>query len=160
MNISIKYNHKLDRIKLKKRKLKKLIKAQYQFVRDYDFYERLIIKTDWKKIIHILEKEHSKSDRLIRKYNQHPYTSYRHLYENAMNRTKQIASEFKAAKEEYDKKRNVLQNLADYKNTSRGIRLSVFMLIVAAVTLFFVVFPGRAAWVANIIRDIYHCILG
>jgi hypothetical protein len=158
--VIVKYNHKLDRIKLKKRKLKKLIKAQYQFIRDYDFYERLIIKTDWERILLFLKEEHSESDKLIRKYNQHPYTSYRHLYENAMNRTKQIASDFNVTKEEYDKKRNVLQNLADYKNTSRGIRLSILMLIVAAVTLFFVVFPRRAAWVANIIRDIYHCILG
>ena len=93
-----KYNHKLDEIKLRKCNLKKLIKKQYQFIRDYDFYNRLIINTDWKTILDRLESEYSDSEEQIRKYNLRGYTSYKYLYGSAKKISEQIQSNFKHLK--------------------------------------------------------------
>ena len=158
--VIVKYNHELDIIKLRKRNLKKLIKRQYQFIRDYDFYNRLIMNIDWDIINEKLRNEYSDSYEQIRKNNFRGYTTYKYLFENTKKHEEEIQSNFILLKEEYSSKRNALQNLFDYKNSSKDIRLNILMLIISVITLLFVVFPGRAEWIANIIRRVYQFILG
>ena len=158
--VIVKYNHELDIIKLRKRNLKKLIKRQYQFIRDYDFYNRLIMNIDWDIINEKLRNEYSDSYEQIRKNNLRGYTTYKYLFENTKKHEEEIQSNFILLKEEYSSKRNALQNLFDYKNSSKDIRLNILMLIISVITLLFVVFPGRAEWIANIIRRVYQFILG
>ncbi len=60
---------------------------------------------------------------------------------------------------EYDDKKEILQNLADFKNNKRSLWMNLAMLFVSAVTLSFVVFPKQAEALAKVIRDIYNWIL-
>ena len=60
---------------------------------------------------------------------------------------------------EYDDKKEILQNLADFKNNKRSLLLNIAMWFVSTVTLAFVVFPKRAETLAKVIRDIYNWIL-
>lgn len=61
--------------------------------------------------------------------------------------------------EEYNDKREILQNLADFKNNKRSLLLNVAMLFVSTVTLVFVVFPKRAESLAGAIMNVYNWVL-
>lgn len=49
-----------------------------------------------------------------------------------------------------------MQTLSDYKNTVRSMALNAVMLIIAAITLFFVIFPEKTTVIADFLRLIYH----
>ena len=57
--------------------------------------------------------------------------------------------------DEFKEKKEILQNLADYKNTVHSIRLNIVMMVISAVTLYFVIFPGKAEELANGIMRLY-----
>ena len=43
---------------------------------------------------------------------------------------------------EFEEKKMILQNLADYKNTANSLRLNLIMTILTTMTLFFCYFSG------------------
>lgn len=57
---------------------------------------------------------------------------------------------------EFEDKEHILQTLSDYKNTVRSMALNAVMLIIAAITLFFVIFPEKTTVIADFLRLIYH----
>ena len=54
---------------------------------------------------------------------------------------------------EFDEKETILQNLYNYKNTSRGMKINELMLIITAVTLILVIYPSGAQVIADIIDN-------
>ena len=151
----VKYKHRLDKIKLKRNRLREVLKLRYFFERDMDPYIRYARDDLWKKSVEILEREiYHDSDEIQKKIGRHFYTSYKDFCNGSLSGAKKIDEAIATLRSEFDNKEQVLQHLADYKNSSKNWRLNIVMLLIAAVTLFFVVFPASAEWVADIIRNI------
>ena len=60
---------------------------------------------------------------------------------------------------EFEEKKMILQNLADYKNTAYSLRLNVIMAILTTMTLFFVIFPDKASELAEVLSYIWNFII-
>ena len=157
--IIAKYNHKVDKMKIKKKNLKRLIKTQYKFSREYDNYNRFIKNTNWENCLNNLRNEFCDNDALIKEHNLSPYTSYKYLFESAVKRKKRVVKECTALNAEFNDKRRILQNLYDFKNASKNRRLNIMMFVVAVITLALVIFPERAQWLSYILKSCYHFIL-
>lgn len=57
---------------------------------------------------------------------------------------------------EFEEKKMILQNLADYKNTAYSLRWNVIMTILTAATLFLVIFTDKTKVIANVISTIWN----
>jgi len=79
--------------------------------------------------------------------------------EGIENTSKRISQRLIEVRKDFDGKEKVLQSLADYKNASKNWILSVIMLTVSIVTLFFVVFPDKAHNLAALLRMLWQSII-
>lgn len=152
--ILINHKHMLDKIKLKKNHLSKLLKLRYDFslaIDDYKKYTRDNIWDNSKKAL----------DSLYKNYNMHLksenpfYLSYSNFCDYSIADSKKIDSDINIVLNEFLEKKEILQNLSDYKNNVHNYRINVIMMILAIITLYFVIFPDKAIVVANIIKDLY-----
>lgn len=154
------YKHRLDKVKLRKRRLKTLLKLKYQFSRDTDDFKRYVRDDDWEDSIFRLKDIYEDSDEMLKKMRSHPYISYKNFCRNSLGNSEKITEDIDTLFSEFESKEHILQTLADYKNTARNFRLNFTMLFIAAITLFLVIFPERATWLAGIFRLIYQFIVG
>lgn len=154
----VSYKHRLDKIKLHRNRLKGLLKLKYAFSRDVDYYSRYIRDDNWEESIKKLEDTYSDSDELMKKITKPVYPSYKNFCNGALRSSKETYQNTNILLSEFENKGNILQNLSDYRNTARSMKLNAVMLFIAAVTLFFVIFPERVESVANIFRALYHLI--
>ena len=153
-NVIVKYKRELDKIKLKKNKLKQLLKLRYRFVRDIDNFIRYITDNNWDRSIQILHKKiYSESDERMKLFRRPFYLSYADWGRGIVSDANKLKERIAALQSEFGNKGQILQHLANYRNASRSIVLNVIMIIIAAITLFFVIFPSRATWLADIIRN-------
>ena len=157
----IKYKNSLGRIKLKKNQLRNVLKLRYAFERDIDPYIRYSRDALWEKSVDILRKEiYSERDEMLPQKNQPFYISYNDFCNSALSGAKKIDETITVLRGEFDDKEQILQHLSDYKNSWKSWWLNIVMLVIAAVTLFFVIFPNRAKWVADLIRCVVNWIIG
>ena len=91
-----------------------------------------------------------------RKYNAKPFKSYITFCEGALSGSKKIDETVDMMRREYDSKERILQHLADYSNSKKNWVLSCIMLSVTTATLIFTVFPNRAIWFADKLREVYR----
>ena len=78
------------------------------------------------------------------------------LYPNLFNvsiANKKFQTDISVILKEFDEKETILQNLYNYKNTSRGMKINELMLIITAVTLILVIYPSGAQVIADIIDN-------
>ena len=78
------------------------------------------------------------------------------LYPNLLNvsiANKKFQTDISVILKEFDEKETILQNLYNYKNTSRGMKINELMLIITAVTLILVIYPSGAQVIADIIDN-------
>lgn len=154
------YKHRLDKVKLRKRRLKALLKLKYHFSRDTDDFKRYVRDDDWEDSIFRLKDIYEGSDEMLKKMRSHPYISYENFCRNSLGGSEKITEDIDTLFSEFESKEHILQTLSNYKNTARSFRLNITMLFIAAVTLFLVIFPEKAAWLAGIFRLIYQFIVG
>lgn len=83
------------------------------------------------------------------------YLSYSNFCDYSIADSKKIDSDINIVLNEFLEKKEILQNLSDYKNNVHNYRINVIMMILAIITLYFVIFPDKAIVVANIIKDLY-----
>ena len=159
-NIIVKYKRELDKIKLKKNKLKQLLKLRYRFERDIDSFIRYTTDNDWDRSIAILRKEiYSESDEQMKLFSRPFYLSYEGWGKGIVSDANKLKKRITVLRAEFESKGVILQHLANYRSTSQSLTLNVIMLFFAAVTLFFVVFPNRATWLAEILRNWFQHIV-
>ena len=72
--------------------------------------------------------------------------------------SQKINDDIKVIMQEFDDKKEILQNLYDYKSSSHSIQINIIMLVLAAITLFFVIFPEKAIDVSKLIIEIWHIV--
>ena len=156
----VKYKQRLDRIKLKKDGLKNLLKLRHSFECEIDSYNRYMRDDVWKKSIETLRNEvFCNSDKIADIARRPFYISYKDFCEGSLNGAKIIDEAISVQRNEFDDKQNILQHLADYNNNSKNWMVNVMMLMVASLTLLFVIFPSRAEWAANILRTLFDKIM-
>lgn len=78
---------------------------------------------------------------------------YNNLFEGVFIANKKFQTDISVILKEFDEKETILQNLYNYKNTSRGMKINELMLIITAVTLILVIYPSGAQVIADIIDN-------
>ena len=151
----INIKHQLNRIKLKKNRFNTLLKLRYSFEREIDSYMRYVNDDIWEKSQNRLrEGIYKNNDALMEKIDNPYYTSYKHFCNNSLSCAKSIDEAIKDMRNEFDNKAQILKHLSDYKYSSRNWHLSIIMFILAAATLFFVIFPDKAGKTAELIEGL------
>lgn len=156
----IAYKHRLDKIKLKRNHLKELLKLKYNLSLEIDDYERYIRDDIWEKAKKKISELYKYSDQVAEKSSKSFFVSYSNFCDRAVSNSKKINSDIDIVLREFEEKKHILQNLSDYKNSARSMRVNVVMMIIAAITLFFVIFPDIASEVADLIMEIWSFIKG
>ena len=153
----VRRKHKIDKIKLQKRQLKNVLEQRYLFERDIDTYVKYVRDDIWQRSIDRLGQEiYGETIAQYRKYNAKPFKSYITFCEGALSGSKKIDETVDMMRREYDSKERILQHLADYSNSKKNWVLSCIMLSVTTATLIFTVFPNRAIWFADKLREVYR----
>ena len=155
-NTVVRRKHEVDRIQLKNNQLRKILKQRYLFEREIDIYEKYVRDDIWQHSICNLEEEiYRETSDLLKKNNAKPYKSFLGFCKSILWGRKKIDDSVEMMRREFDSKERILQHLSDYTNSRKNWMLSCIMLLVTVATLFFTVFPGRASWFANKLREIY-----
>lgn len=138
------YKHKLDKIKLKKNHLNALLKLKYKLSLEIDDYSRYKRDDIWEKAKDELSQIYEDSDKAAKNATKSFFVSHLHFCDRAISNSMKIDNDVDIVFDEFKEKKEILQNLADYKNTVHSIRLNIVMMVISAVTLYFVIFPGKA----------------
>lgn len=152
----VEYKHKLDKIKLKRNNLESLLKLKYELSMEIDDFCRYKRDDIWDKSKEKFDAVYVCSDKLAELASKHLFISHTIFCDNAISESKKIDEDIDMVLREFEEKKVILQNLADYKNTANSLRLNVIMTILTAMTLFFVIFPGKANEIADIISIIWN----
>ena len=145
------YLQKLTRIKLARKNLKRLLKYRYQFEKSIDAY--LLLANDHDILDYsaslISEAFHGKTfDSLGFQ------TDYRKLTKPPLEKTRLLEKRILSIRQEFDRKTEILQHLADYKNESKNSKFSWFSTIASVITLYFLIFPENTKPVAAFLNSL------
>lgn len=152
----VEYKHKLDKIKLKRNNLESLLKLKYNFSMEIDDFNRYKRDDIWDKSKKRFADVYAYSDAVADFALKHFFISHKSFCDNAISESRKIDEDIDMVLAEFEEKKMILQNLADYKNTAYSLRLNVIMTILTAATLFFVIFPNKAKVIANVISTIWN----
>ena len=83
------------------------------------------------------------NDALLKKSKIYYCITCKSFANSAVTGAKKIDDAIRSLRVDFTDKENILQHLADYKSNQKNWRLNVATFIIAAVTLFFVVFPDK-----------------
>lgn len=127
------YKSKLNKVKLEKNRLSKLLKLRYHYEKEIDFYRRYVLDDIWGKaeigIAYIFEGKQLK----------YSY-DYRIFTESKIVSKNKILEQIGVLCTEFDDKTLILQHLAAYKNESKSRRTNFIMLLLSIATVAFIVF--------------------
>lgn len=153
--VVVKYKGELDKIKLKKNKLKRLLKLRYSFEREIDLFQRYIYDNDWEASLKSLHDEvYCESDERAKMFNKPFFISYERWGKGIVSDATMLKRRIDDLQLEFDNKGSILQHLSSYKNTSKAMVLNAIMLLLTALTLFVVIFPDCAIWIADSIQNL------
>lgn len=138
----IKYRAKLNRVKLNKNKLSKVLKLRYQFEKDIDSYTRYCSESIWGKSEKVVSKLFG-GEQLKRNYD------YTCLVHPAIDSMQYIQEQIELVNNDFESKIQILHHLADYKNESKNRRVNYVMLLLTVATITFVIFPEWSKLVAD-----------
>lgn len=150
--ILVEYKHKLDKIKLKKNQLESLLKLKYELSMEIDDYSRYKRDNIWERAEKKLDEVYAYSDMIAGFASRAFYISHSDFCNGAIYESEKIDKDIDVVLFEFEEKKHILQNLSDYKNTANSMRLNVIMMIISAVTLYFVIFPDKAKEIADVIN--------
>ena len=148
----IKYRAKLNRIKLNKNKLSKVLKLRYRFERDIDSYTRYCAEPIWEKSEKVISKLFD-GEKIKWGYD------YTYLIKSATSSMEYIQEQIEVVKKDFESKIEILKCLVDQKNESKGRRVNYLMLLLAIATLIFVIFPDWSKTVADFLSSSWNWLL-
>lgn len=151
----VSFKRRLDPIKLKKNRINKLLKLRYQFERRIDPFIRCYRDDIWDDSIGILGYEiYQGSDRFLRSVSCAFVTTYKGVMKGISAGAKHVDEDINVIRKDFDDKQQILQHLSDYRNNTRTLWINILMLLIAVLTLFFVIFPENAEWIAGFFRGL------
>ena len=149
-----KYKRKLDRLKLRKRKFRVILKLRYKFEKETDAFKRYSRENIWQGSIDHLRELYKDNDELIKKikFNVH-YLTCNKFCDRTCSVMQRLSDRISEIETDFEDKRVILQHLVEYKNSRKSWILSILMFVIAASTLLFVIFPDDAVSLSNWIRN-------
>jgi hypothetical protein len=147
----ITYKLKLNKIKLGKNRLNGLLRLRYFYEKDMDYYRRYVCDDIWERAQNNLSKTFD-DKKLKRSFD------YRVLSESPIMAKNKIIEQINVLSQEFNDKTSILQHLAAYKNENRSKTINYIMLVLAAATLIFVIYPDLANVVGERIIKIWGII--
>lgn len=152
--IVAKYKKRLSAIGLKRNRLHGLLRLRYLFSKDINDFTILYENYDWERSFNEIEELYSSDgSKNESSENEGIRIPYRDRYKSITAGAEYISNKIKDVENDIEQKRQILQNLSDYKNASRSLHINVVMLIVTAFTLFFVIFPDATIVVSSAIKQ-------
>lgn len=158
--ILISYKHKLDQIKLKRNHLNALLKLKYKLSMEIDDYSRYKRDDIWSRAQKKLDEVYKYNDIIAEQASKSFFISHTYFCESTISESERMDKDIAIVVTEFEEKKDILQNLSDYKNTTRSIRLNLITVLLTALTLFFVIFPEKANDSATLIVWIWKVIVG
>lgn len=155
----VEYKHKLDRIKLKKNQLKTLLKLKYKLSMEIDDYSRYKRDDIWERTEKKLREVYEYSDSVAENASRAFFISHSDFSKGAISESEKIDKDIEVVLCEFEEKKLILQNLADYKNTAKSMWLNIIMMLISAITLYFVIFPDKAKEIADIITGVMEFVM-
>lgn len=147
-NDLISYKLNLNKIKLRKNRLNKILRLRYLYEKDIDFYRRYVRDDIWEKaqneIAHVFD-----GKKLKRSYD------YRILTESSIVSKNKIIEQIEALCTEFSEKTTILQHLAAYKNENINRIINLIMLGLTMSTIVLIIFPELSKDVAKFLLYIW-----
>ena len=157
----IRYKKQLDKIKLNKDKLNVLIKLRYEFEREIDLYVRYARDDFYGFGFKNLQLDfYRNSNELVQKSRRYYGITCKSFAKSVVSEAKKLDSAIKILQADFTDKENILQHLADYRRNSRNWLLNVATFLVAAVSLFFIIFPAKQVAFAVFLASIWKWLVG
>lgn len=158
-NEIVSYKSRLNKVKLQKSRLNKLLKLRYHYTKDIDFYRRFISDDIW------LKAEESIAEIFEGKHLKHSY-DYRILTESPIVAKNKILEQMNVLCTEFNDKTVILQHLSAYKNEGKNRRINLIMLLLSIATVVFIIFPdlsknvaGKLQYVWSFLRNIFNTMI-
>ena len=148
-NKLIKYRAKLNKIKLNKNKLSKVLKLRYEFERDIDSYTRFCAEPIWEKSEKVISRLFSSE----KTENEYDYTCF---IKSATGSMKYIQEQIETVRKEFESKIGILKHLVDHKNESKNRGINFLMLLLTIATLIFIIFPSWSETVADFLLSFWN----
>ncbi len=148
----ITYKLELNKIKLEKNRLNKLLKLRYLYEKDMDYYRRYVCDDIWEKA------QNNISNIFGDIKLKHSY-DYRFLLELPIAAKNKIIEQINTLSQEFNEKTSILQHLAAYKNENRNKRINYIMLALTGATFIFIIYPDLAKDMGEFILDVGGSIL-
>lgn len=148
----VQYKNKLNKIKLRKKRLHSLLKLRYVFERKIDLYKRLVKDPIWDDCKNRIENVFE-SKTMIRSFN---YTHFVGIPIESKNR---IMGQIETITDDFAEKEAILQHLENYTRESRNQILNFVMFLMAAITLALVIFPDWSKSIATFLTSLWTQIL-
>lgn len=146
------YRNKVNKIKMKKRSYKKLLKIRYEFEKEYALLKRVYHEINWKSEEEYVtdlflnpDKSAGNSD-FFNKVNL--FTDY------PINKMSIVRDTHLNIEKEIEQKLTILGYLKDYSIENKNYKLNISMLIISTLTLLFVLYPGWTGWITAKINAI------
>lgn len=153
------YRRKLDKIKLRRNQLNQLLKLKYNLSKNIDDYNKIVRDEIWERTDKRLQKIFEKNSQIALSARYKAFISMKDYTHYSVIDKEKIDKDIEILYKEYNDKKEILQNLAEFKNNKRSLLLNIAMLLISAVTLAFVIFPERAEMLADVIMKVYNCVV-
>ena len=133
--VLVSYKSRLDKIKLKKNKLKRLLKLRYEYSCAVDLYKRYINENSFDESEYNLSCIYKESDEKLSLISRPFCTTHDDFVKGKQKDAEVINVRLQNIDNEFLNKINILQQLSDYKNQVKGMRLNIITLFVGIATL-------------------------
>ena len=147
------FKQKLDLIKLKRNRLQALLKLKYKYSVAIDDYYRYIRSNGFEGIEDRLANVYGENDVFLENVKRPFLFSYKGFCDNTINWSNKIEKEIDVLMKEFEDKKQILQNLSDFRYAEKSMSVNFIMLGISMATLYFLLFPNRAGIVAGFIKS-------
>lgn len=141
-----KYRNNVNKIKIKKRFFKKILKTRYEFEKEFNLFRRFYHEITW-------EQEKNNATKLFKNSESEVFNDIRFLTEFPLNKINIIEETRQKIEKDIDQKITIIGHLNDHYNEHKNYRLDVIMLVISALTFLFVLYPKLTDNFRSIIEE-------
>ncbi len=151
----VEFKTKMDKISIRRNCLKEILKQNYQFERNIDDYRRYVKDEPWKDSETFIGKLFFENDRLIQSSDR-VFLLGKHQYfqNNAIASKDKIDQDLEMVLNDFQRKKEILLSLFEYKNVRLTWFIGVLTFIVACLTLLATLNPDPFLYIGEVLRKI------
>ena len=129
-----------------------MLKLRYYFERDIDAYRRYVCDDIWEHAEDQIAKMFSNKKTKLRK-------DFEYITKYPRAVMERVESHIERLSKEFDEKVNLLQHLDSYKQERKSQWINYIMLVIAAVTLWLVIYPDHGVTISTYLDSVIGYIL-